>query len=53
MWALYERLVGRIGARPTLVEWDTDLPSWSVLRDEAQLAGDRQQRAITGLREAS
>ncbi len=38
VWALYSRAVGRIGARPTLIEWDTDLPDFAVLRQEAATA---------------
>lgn len=38
VWALYQRLIGRIGARPTLIEWDNDIPDWSTLRDEARRA---------------
>ena len=53
VWDLYQRLVTRIGPRPTLVEWDTNLPPWSTLRDEASLAADRLRRATAGLREAS
>ena len=53
VWNLYERLVNRIGPRPTLVEWDTDLPSWSTLRAEAGLASERLRRASAGLRVAS
>ena len=53
VWVLYERLLRRIGPRPTLVEWDTDLPEWASLRDEAELVAARLERAATGLREAS
>ncbi|MGF6505801.1 MNIO family bufferin maturase [Paraburkholderia sp. 32] len=35
VWHLYRDIVGRIGPRPTLVEWDSNLPAWSVLRDQA------------------
>lgn len=35
VWGLYRDLVARIGARPTLVEWDSDLPAWQVLRAQA------------------
>lgn len=35
VWALFERIVRRFGPRPTLVEWDTDLPPLGVLLDEA------------------
>jgi uncharacterized protein (UPF0276 family) len=38
VWALYERLIRRIGARPTLIERDDNLPAFEVLlaeRDQA------------------
>ena len=38
VWALYARTVARIGPRPTLIEWDTDLPAFAVLADEARTA---------------
>ncbi len=38
VWRLYDRLIGRIGARPTLVEWDKDIPGWDVLFAEAKKA---------------
>lgn len=38
VWDLYERTIARIGPRPTLIEWDNDVPAWPVLRDEAQQA---------------
>ena len=34
VWALYERLIARIGARPTLIERDGNLPAFSVLAAE-------------------
>jgi uncharacterized protein (UPF0276 family) len=34
VWALYDRLIARIGSRPTLVERDGDVPEFSVLLDE-------------------
>ena len=30
VWALYRDVVGRIGATPTLIEWDNDVPDWST-----------------------
>jgi uncharacterized protein (UPF0276 family) len=39
VWTLFSDVVNRFGARPTLVEWDTDLPALSVLLDEAARAG--------------
>lgn len=38
VWALYERALERFGPRPTLVEWDTDVPALAVLLDEARRA---------------
>lgn len=38
VWALYDRLLRRIGPRPTLIEWDTDVPSWKRLVAEAARA---------------
>lgn len=39
VWALFDAIVRRYGPRPTLVEWDTDLPALDVLLDEARRAG--------------
>ncbi|AKJ30207.1 DUF692 domain-containing protein [Caldimonas brevitalea] len=41
VWSLYEGLVRRIGARPTLIERDDELPAFEVLRAEC-----RQARAV-------
>ena len=38
VWALYDGLVARIGPRPTLVEWDNDVPPFAVLAAEAARA---------------
>jgi len=38
VWDLYERAVARFGPRPTLIEWDTDIPALDVLLDEARTA---------------
>lgn len=34
VWRLYQRLVGRIGARPTLIERDADIPAFADLMVE-------------------
>jgi hypothetical protein len=39
VWTLFGEIVRRYGPRPTLVEWDTDLPALDVLLDEARQAG--------------
>lgn len=38
VWVLYEETIRRIGPRPTLIEWDTDVPPLAVLLDEMALA---------------
>jgi hypothetical protein len=38
VWALYETVISRIGSRPTLVEWDNEVPEWPVLHAEARRA---------------
>jgi len=38
VWALYRRTIARIGPRPTLIEWDIDIPEFSVLEAEAAMA---------------
>ncbi|MDB5458958.1 MAG: hypothetical protein JWO72_699 [Caulobacteraceae bacterium] len=38
VWALYARAVRRLGPRPTLIEWDTDIPDFRVLEEEAAAA---------------
>ncbi len=35
VWGLYRRALDHLGTKPTLVEWDTDIPELSVLLDEA------------------
>lgn len=37
-WALYRRLVTRIGPRPTLIEWDGHVPAFDLLMAEAEQA---------------
>ena len=38
VWALYRHIISQIGATPTLIEWDQDLPAWDVLLGEAARA---------------
>jgi uncharacterized protein (UPF0276 family) len=38
VWTLFARVVARGGARPTLIEWDNDVPGWPVLAAEAARA---------------
>ena len=38
VWGLYAQTLARAGARPTLIEWDNDVPGWDVLFAEAKRA---------------
>jgi uncharacterized protein len=38
VWSLYRHALARFGAVPTLIEWDTDIPSLAVLLEEAACA---------------
>jgi uncharacterized protein (UPF0276 family) len=38
VWRLYERLIARIGPRPTLIERDDNLPDFTVLELECRRA---------------
>ncbi len=53
VWSLFHEIVRRYGPRPTLIEWDTDLPAIDVLLDEARRAGEAlDARAGTDARAA-
>src|SRR6516164_1462837 len=50
VWKLFEIVVGRAGALPTLVEWDSDIPPWPRFAVEAAAAQaiiDRHCRSLT------
>lgn len=38
VWQLYQAALQHIGPRPTLIEWDADIPALAVLLDEAAQA---------------
>jgi uncharacterized protein (UPF0276 family) len=46
VWALYAEAIRRLGATPTLIEWDNDLPAWPTLLGEARRA-ERVMAAAT------
>jgi uncharacterized protein (UPF0276 family) len=49
VWSLYATACERFGTRPTLIEWDTDLPALDVLLAEAARAravGERRGGAV-------
>jgi uncharacterized protein len=37
-WQLFDRFTRRAGAKPALIEWDTDVPEYAVLMDEVAKA---------------
>jgi hypothetical protein len=41
--SLYSSTIRRLGAKPTLIEWDNDVPAWPTLLDEAR----RAERVLT------
>ncbi|MDE2133843.1 MAG: DUF692 domain-containing protein [Alphaproteobacteria bacterium] len=45
VWNLYQETIARIGARPTLIEWDTDVPELAVLLEEANRANELATQA--------
>jgi hypothetical protein len=45
VWALYRRALGILGPVPTLIEWDTDVPSLDVLVAEAREADGYLEKA--------
>lgn len=38
VWQFYRETIERIGAKPTLIEWDTDIPAAEILLGEAKKA---------------
>lgn len=41
VWELYESVLRQLGPRPTLIEWDSDIPALGVLMGEAAKAQQR------------
>ena len=51
VWKLFEIVVSRCGPVPTLVEWDSSIPDWPILKAEAAAAQailDRRQSIAEG-----
>ena len=47
VWALYDYTIKAAGPKPTLIEWDNDIPEWPVLEAEAARAVQTLEGAIT------
>jgi hypothetical protein len=44
VWALYERLIARVGPKPTLIERDTNIPAFAELAGEVSTANQIMER---------
>jgi len=57
VWKLFDLVISRRGATPTLIEWDSDIPDWPILKAEAtaaQMILDRHaDRQVMGRTNAS
>jgi hypothetical protein len=38
VWKLFEIVIGQCGPVPTLIEWDSKIPDWPILKAEAAAA---------------
>ncbi|MGJ5221495.1 DUF692 domain-containing protein, partial [Bradyrhizobium oligotrophicum] len=52
VWKLFEIVIDRCGPLPTLIEWDSNIPEWSVLKAEATAAQRILDRAAESTRHA-
>lgn len=50
VWSLFREMIARHGPRPTLIEWDAEVPAWHDLEEEARQAQSVLQ--ATGGRDA-
>ena len=48
VWALFDHVIARTGARPALIEWDNDVPEWDVLESEAARATAQMEAVVAG-----
>lgn len=48
VWDLFAQTITRIGPKPTLIEWDTQVPELSVLMAQRQLAQDLLEESLCG-----
>lgn len=40
VWKLFDIVIGQCGPIPTLIEWDSEIPGWPVLKAEAAAAAE-------------
>ena len=48
VWEHYEFVLSRVGPIPTLIEWDSNLPEWPILKAEAAAAQTILDRRARG-----
>ena len=53
VWEHYEFVLSRVGAIPTLIEWDSNLPEWPILKAEAAAAQTILDRRARGQSDAA
>ncbi len=57
VWKLFQIVIAQCGPVPTLIEWDSQIPDWPVLKAEAAAAQEildrHQQRASRDVRHAA
>lgn len=49
VWRLYQFTLAHVGKQPTLIEWDTNVPTWQVLYGEAEKAQGYLAQPAAGL----
>jgi uncharacterized protein (UPF0276 family) len=53
VWKLYEIVITRCGPIPTLIEWDSKIPDWPVLKAEAAAAQAILDRGLREMQNAT
>ena len=46
VWTLYQKTIELLGAKPTLIEWDTALPTLEILTEQAHRADHLMEQAL-------
>lgn len=47
VWDIYKKLIAKTGPKPSLIEWDGDIPEWPVLYNEAKIADGFMEKYIS------
>lgn len=53
VWTLYESIISQIGPVSTLIEWDSKLPEWPVLREQALTARRIMNEYVPNIQEGA